>query len=359
MSVILFLASGCDDDDITAPIAEETPVLIELPGLSDFNRRAFDLQLYDGNLLVQTENTDRQILADGTTISRLRTGSRTAADAVSPALHAKVEDDAVRLEFTGIAPFSNGPRFRFPVSELGEDARLYPERIVSPIRTAALSDDNRLLLPFRREGDNRLWVAILEITYEGAPSVINVPELASLRTVAIPSSDPANQVIHQEIIPVSGGFLLTDAGVNGGGSLFRIDYDGTIEQLFVGRFLQLLKYDGQLIGIRRDRPNLIIMTADADGRNWSVRYQLSNDLNLNYRFFPTAEDLFVQTRPGGQLFVATQFTADSLRIEALDAPDLNSRTVTDLENYSGDTYVTTLSGTFIGEAERLRSSRRE
>jgi hypothetical protein len=356
----LFLTFGCEDDDMPTPIVEEEePVLTELPGLIDFNRRAFGIQLYEGNMLVQTENTDIRLLPDGSRSNHLEIAPRTVADATSPTLHAKIINEAVHLEFTGISPFSNGPRFRFPVTELGDDARLYPERVRPPNRIAALSDDNYLLLPFRREGDSRLWLSILEITYEDEPSMINVPELASVKTVVLPTTDFTNQITHGDMLPVPGGFLVTLFTVNIGFPTYRINYDGTFEQVLNGNLVQMFRYNDELLGIRRSRPNLDIMTADENGRNWAVKYQLPNELNITYRFFPTAEDLFVQARSGGQLFVTTQFTADSLRIEALDTPEIDSRTVTDLENYNGNTYITTLSGTFIGEAERLRSSRRE
>jgi len=356
----LFLAFACEDDDIPAPVIEEDPsVLSELPGLSDFDRRAFDLQLYGGNMLVQTENTDLRFLEDGSMSNGLARGGRMMADATSTTLHARIINDAVRVEFIGMPPLDNGPRFQFPISELGEDARLYPEWVSPPYRMAALSDDDYLLLPFRREGDNRLWISILEITYEGAPSLFTVPELASVQTIVLPTLDPNNQVIHREILPVPGGFLLTVRNVNQSDPMFRINYDGTVEQMFNGDFQQLFYYNEELMGTRRNPPNLDIMTADENGRNWAVKYQLPNELNVTYRFFPTAEDLFAQARSGGLLFVTTRFTADSFRIEALDTPDLDSRYVNDLENYNGDTYITTLSGTFIGEMEQVRSSRRE
>lgn len=356
----LFLALGCEDDDMLAPVIEEaSPTLTELPGLSDFDRRAFGLQLYSDRMLIQTENTDIRLLPDGSRSNHLVIRPRTVVDATSPTLHAKIINEAVLLEFVGISPFSNGPRFRFPVTELGDDARLYPERVRPPNRMVALSDDDYLLLPFRREGDSRLWLSILEITYEGEPSMINAPELTSVKTVVLPTTDFTNQIIHGDMLPVPGGFLVTLFTVNNGFPTYRINYDGTFEQVLNGNLVQMFHYNNELFGIRRNRPNLDIMTADENGRNWAVKYQLSNPLNITYRFFPTAEDLYVQARSGGQLFVTTQFTADSFRIEAVDAPDLNSRSVTDLENYNGDTYITTLSGTFIGDAERLRSSRRE
>lgn len=122
---------------------------------------------------------------------------------------------------------------------------------------------------------------------------------------------------------------------------------------------QLFRYDGELLATRRSAGDLEILTADADGRNWATKYRVPNTLNITYRFFPTSENLYVQARQGGQLFVTTQFDAERFRFVALDTPKLNSRRVTDLNTYNGDTYVTTLSGTFIGETERFRASRRE
>jgi hypothetical protein len=57
--------------------------------------------------------------------------------------------------------------------------------------------------------------------------------------------------------------------------------------------------------------------------------------------------------------LVTELTEGSIRLETLDTPVLDSRTVTDMANFLGDTYVTTLSGIFRQEALSLRSSRRE
>lgn len=358
--VSLFLALGCEDDDMATPIVEgEMPTLDELPGLSDFDRRAFGIQLYSDNMLIQTENTDLRFLPTGLRSNHSTNRLRTVADATSVNLHAKITDETVSVEFVGISPFSNGPRFRFPIAELGDDAKLYPERISLPNRMATISDDDYLLLPFHREGDSRLWLSILEITYEGVPSMINAPDLASVQTIVLPTSDINNQIIHQDMLPVPGGFLVTLSTVNGGSPTYRINYDGTFEQVFDGNLEQMFHYNDELLAIRKNLSHLEILTANADGRNWAVKYKVPNEFNVTYRFFPTAEDLFVQARSGGQLFITTLFTTSRFEIEALDAPDLNSRYVTGLNNYNGDTYITTLSGTFSGESERFRSSRRE
>ncbi len=358
----LFLVLGCEDDDMIVPIVEEEePVLAELSGLSDFDRRAFGIQLYGGNMLIQTENTDLRFLEDGSMESRFSLGSRRLADATSSTLHAKVTDDVVRIEFVGVSPFSNGPRFQYAVAQLGEDARLYPEQVSTPNRMASLSEDDYLLLPFRREGDNRLWLNIMEITYTGAPSSINVPELASVQTIVLPTSDsaPNNQIIHQDMLPVPGGFLVTLSTVNDGSPTYRINYDGSFERVFDSGLAQMFHYGEELFAVRHNTPDLDIMTADTDGRNWERAYVIPNPANQFFRFFPVEDDLFVRNRNSGILFVVTELTPDNIRMEAIDTPILDSRTITDMANYLGDTYITTLSGTFIGETERLRSSRRE
>lgn len=142
-------------------------------------------------------------------------------------------------------------------------------------------------------------------------------------------------------------------------AVYRIDYDGTYERVFDNNLEQTFYHQGELYGTLDGSSNMELHRADADGRNWRKAYDLPDDIRFFSRFFPVEDDLFLQSSSDRSLLLVTELTEGSIRLETLDTPVLDSRTVTDMANFLGDTYVTTLSGIFRQEALSLRSSRRE
>jgi|AntRauTorckE5430_2_1112549.scaffolds.fasta_scaffold01369_3 hypothetical protein len=351
------LVAGCDDDDGVAVPTPEPPQLTEIPDSNDFNRRAFDILLYEDKMLIQAENANFHYRADSTRQGRSARPTRRCVDGVSTSFLAAVGSNFIDVFNTSIDRPSNGTLLRFDSISTGMSVPDFNTDFRTSL--SSISEDGDLLLPYWNTIEEKMFFAIAKVDFSPAiPLFFGPPIISDIRTFLFDVPEWRNYARGVELQTVSGGFLLTlnEPLVR---AVYRIDYDGTYERVFDNNLEQTFYHQGELYGTLDGSSNMELHRADADGRNWRKAYDLPDDIRFFSRFFPVEDDLFLQSSSDRSLLLVTELTEGSIRLETLDTPVLDSRTVTDMANFLGDTYVTTLSGIFRQEALSLRSSRRE
>lgn len=356
----IILITACDDDDgIAVPVPEpEPPRLTELPGLDDFNRRAYDIQLYEDRMLIQGEFRDFHYRADTSRQQFVGRGITLRADGVSSSFRAFTYATGVDIRY--ISPERSSRAFDsfIALDSLGSDSSIPVFSAGFRKQMTCISEDGHLLLPYYNDTERQMYFATAKIEFPDPAQLFYPPQITNLRTFRLDVPDWQIYTRGVEMLPVEDGFLLlhNESSLQ---AVYRIDYDGTYEQVFDENLEQTFYFQDELYGIRTLFPNFEIYRADADGRNWRQAYTILNEPNNFFRFFPVGDDLFVQNLSSGVLLIVTELTEDDIRLQAVDTPQLDSRTITDMANFLGNTYISTLSGTFRQEAISLRDSRRE
>lgn len=360
LGLLLITLAGCKKEVIEGPAepTEPGPALTELPGTIDFNRRSFDAHTFGDQFLIQTENTSMRFDGSGAFVHAFDHFDRRAADAVSSQLRARVHPFSLAISPIRGPFFSNFPGFVLGFDTLGTDIDIPFSSIEYPNRSSCLSDDNHFLLPFLKTGDERLWFAVAELFYPAEPEVLFAPELRTLHTFPLDVTGSGYARRGITMYPVNEGFLIT-LGTQENRNTYLIGYDGNYESVLGLSPNHFFHFRGELYGARNNAGNLELMTADADGRNWRTAYYIPNAFAESIRFFPAGNDLYANARSSGQLSILTDLNDDTITFAALDAHVVMNRTITDIAYYQGNTYVTTLSGTFLQETVSLRESRAE
>lgn len=364
----LFISS-CEEEvirTVEVPVeVEAVPDFEELPQSRDPYRRIFQMHRFEDQLLLQGEDVHFFFGGEygddgsgGTTIPSTTRSLQAFNDQLyvhtgADLLYAQPVDRRFR--------FDNGPGIRMQFRDYLPEGYQLPSSINSQLGLAVLSQDNYIFLPYTTEDDRRLNFGIGQFQLPEFWLSADI-ELLSWENNVI-DDDPATGYYYYGLpmTAVEGGFLIHIKEARNV-KTYRVDYDGSYEAVFEFRVFDFFRYQGELYAYGRTpfTPfDYSIYRISPDGRNWTGVYQISNPANQFYQFHSTEDALFMVNSISDQIFLTTEMSEEGISFEALDAEELETYDITDIEHFGDFVYITTLSGFFRRPWQEFIDSRQE